>query len=193
MSPRTGRRGGDSRTRDDIRDAARELFARHGFDGTSLRAIAGHAGVDVALIPYYFTNKRGLFVAAMALPIDPAELVSAAAAGPRDQLGTRIAMTFLTTWEGETTGPPLRAFLRSAVTDEATAQSFGEFLSAEMLPVAADQFGIGTDTVRAVGGLLFGIATMRYLIGAPAFTAQSADELCASVGPQLQAIIDQPH
>lgn len=37
------------------------MFARHGFDAVSLRAVAKSAGVDVALLPYYFSSKQGLF------------------------------------------------------------------------------------------------------------------------------------
>jgi AcrR family transcriptional regulator len=44
-----------------ILDAAEELFSLHGFDGVTLRQVAKHAGVDVALIGYYFDSKRGLF------------------------------------------------------------------------------------------------------------------------------------
>jgi AcrR family transcriptional regulator len=48
-----------------ILDAAEEQFARHGYDGVTLRAIAKHAGVDVALPNYYFGPKRDLFDAVL--------------------------------------------------------------------------------------------------------------------------------
>ncbi|HEX8568407.1 MAG TPA: TetR/AcrR family transcriptional regulator [Caulobacteraceae bacterium] len=51
--------GGD--TSGAILDAAEELFALHGFDGVTLRQVAKAAGVDVALIGYYFGAKRSLF------------------------------------------------------------------------------------------------------------------------------------
>jgi AcrR family transcriptional regulator len=44
-------------------DAAEQLFARHGFDGVSVRDITKAAGVDVALISYHFGGKRELFTA----------------------------------------------------------------------------------------------------------------------------------
>lgn len=44
-----------------ILDAAEALFAEHGYDGVTLRQVAGRAGVDTALVHYYFTAKRGLF------------------------------------------------------------------------------------------------------------------------------------
>lgn len=44
-----------------IMDAAERLFALHGRDGVTLKAIAAAAGVDTALIHYYFGDKDGVF------------------------------------------------------------------------------------------------------------------------------------
>ncbi|MFT4199360.1 TetR family transcriptional regulator [Gordonia sp. (in: high G+C Gram-positive bacteria)] len=190
MADKTGRRVGESNTREQIIAAARELFAQRGFGATPLRAIAALAGVDVALIPYYFGNKRGLFVAAMEIPVDPGDVIRRAAAGPRAELGTRIARSFLTTWDDPATGTAMQGVLRSATTDETAGRGFGEFLSDEMLPLAARELGVPIDTVRAAGSMLFGLATLRYLVGAPAFTSPTVDELVATFGPRLQAVID---
>jgi len=51
--------------RDAILDAAEALFAQHGYDGVTLRAIATDAGVDVALANYHFGPKRALFDAVL--------------------------------------------------------------------------------------------------------------------------------
>ena len=47
--------------RQKILDAAEGLFARHSFYGVTTRQVAFEAGVDVALIHYYFGAKSGLF------------------------------------------------------------------------------------------------------------------------------------
>lgn len=46
-----------------IIEAAQKLFAVHGFDGTSVRDIANEAGVNVAMISYYFGSKEKLMEA----------------------------------------------------------------------------------------------------------------------------------
>ncbi len=46
-----------------IIDAAQKLFAVHGFDGTSVRDIAHEAGINVAMISYYFGSKEKLMEA----------------------------------------------------------------------------------------------------------------------------------
>ena len=50
----------DLTTRARIRDAAIGCFARRGFDGTTLRQIAGEAKVSAALIVHHFGGKDGL-------------------------------------------------------------------------------------------------------------------------------------
>lgn len=48
-------------TRDLILDAAEDLFSKHGFYGVTIREVAREAGVDTALVHYYFGAKRELF------------------------------------------------------------------------------------------------------------------------------------
>lgn len=50
----------DNPTRSRILDAAEGLFAVHGFDGTSVRAICNAAGANVAAVHYYFQGKDGV-------------------------------------------------------------------------------------------------------------------------------------
>lgn len=52
-------------TRRALLDAARELFASDGYDGTTVRAVADKAGVNQALLFRYFGNKEGLFAEAV--------------------------------------------------------------------------------------------------------------------------------
>ncbi|HEY8570929.1 TetR/AcrR family transcriptional regulator [Phenylobacterium sp.] len=47
--------------REAILDAAEALFCKHGFYGVTVRQVAAEAGVDTALIHYYFGAKRELF------------------------------------------------------------------------------------------------------------------------------------
>jgi len=51
--------GGD--TRESILNAAEDLFSKHGFYGVTIREVAREAGVDTALIHYYFGAKKELF------------------------------------------------------------------------------------------------------------------------------------
>ena len=67
-----GRRGrppksaGVSDTSALILNVAEDLFSKHGLHGVSIRDVANEAGVDTALLHYYFGSKRGLFDAVFA-------------------------------------------------------------------------------------------------------------------------------
>ena len=50
-------------TRSRILDAAEELFAEHGYDATSLRAVTREAGVNLAAVHYHFGGKLPLLQA----------------------------------------------------------------------------------------------------------------------------------
>ena len=75
-SRRTGRRPGDSGTRQAIVEAARLKFAERGYEGATLRAIAQEGRVDPALIHHFFESKRGVFEAAMADLLKPGDLIA---------------------------------------------------------------------------------------------------------------------
>lgn len=69
------RKGEGPDLRQAILDAAEALFSRHGFYGVTVRQVAAEAGVDTALIHYYFGAKRELFDSVFARR---AEMVNAA-------------------------------------------------------------------------------------------------------------------
>jgi AcrR family transcriptional regulator len=49
--------------KDHILDVAERVFSEKGFDGASTRLISGEAGVNMAMLNYYFGSKEGLFLA----------------------------------------------------------------------------------------------------------------------------------
>lgn len=51
----------ETSTEDRIKDAARKLFTQKGFAATRTRDIAEEAGINLALLNYYFRSKQKLF------------------------------------------------------------------------------------------------------------------------------------
>jgi AcrR family transcriptional regulator len=49
--------------KDHILDVAERVFSELGFDGASTRVISGEAGVNMAMLNYYFGSKEGLLLA----------------------------------------------------------------------------------------------------------------------------------
>ncbi len=70
-------------TRRSIWAAAMELFTRQGYAATTVREIAGRAGVDPALVIRHFGSKETLFIETMSAALDDQPLVT----GPTETLG----------------------------------------------------------------------------------------------------------
>ena len=59
-------------TRERILDTAEQLFAEHGFDGTSIRDVTTAAGVNLAAVHYHFGSKEDLLRAVLERVVLPA-------------------------------------------------------------------------------------------------------------------------
>jgi AcrR family transcriptional regulator len=192
MSPR-GRRPGGVDTRQAIVEAARVDFAEQGYDGTSLRGIARRAEVDPALVHHYFGGKPQLFAAVMDIPADPAALISAVVAGPRDQVGESLVRTFLAVWDSEAGRQRFQALVRAAVTHEDATRMLREFLTREVFgrvvrELATEGEPSAGAEVRAglAASQMVGLAMMRYIVEFPAVVEATHDELADLVGPTIQ-------
>ena len=56
-----GNSGSDKPVQDRLLDSAEQLFADHGFEGTSVRDIAADAGCNIAAVNYHFGGKEKLY------------------------------------------------------------------------------------------------------------------------------------
>jgi len=98
-------------TRTRLLERSRLRFARDGYDGTSVRDVAGDVGVDPALVFRYFGSKSALFTEAMAGSTSPVVLPD----GPVEELPARLLHQLVFEDWAEYAGEhPLIAMLRSA-------------------------------------------------------------------------------
>ncbi|MBM6404165.1 TetR family transcriptional regulator [Phycicoccus sp. CSK15P-2] len=134
----TGRRPGESGTREVIADVARRHFADKGFAATTLRAIATEADVDPALIVHHFGSKRALFLEVLELPEIPLTLVRQALEGPLESLPDRLSGVLARVLGDERTVQRLEALIRTAASDPEAAARIRGFLEANLMhPIAA--------------------------------------------------------
>jgi AcrR family transcriptional regulator len=190
MARRTGRRPGNPDTREAILAAAREAFAERGYDRASIRAIAGVAAVDPALVHHYFGTKDQLFTAAMAVPFNPAEMLPPIMADGREEVGTRLVQMFLTMWDSPA-GTAGAALLRSAVSSEWSARLLREFVTTQILRRVLRLLDMEAEPdapLRAAlaGSQLVGLAMARYIVKLEPLTSASRATLVAAVGPTVQ-------
>lgn len=192
VARRSGRRPGNSGAKEEILRAAREEFANSGYEGTSIRGIAATAKVDPALVHHYFGTKEKLFVAVVAPPADPGELIPQVMAGDVDQLGERVVRMFLTVLESPTTGPGFRALLRGVLENDLSARLLREFFTRQVvrrLSAALDGV-VPAEEMPArsslVASQIFGMVLMRYLIGLEPLASMAHDQVVAALGPTVQ-------
>jgi AcrR family transcriptional regulator len=187
---RPGRRSGPTVSRGDILAAARRLFAERGYDGATIRAIAQEAGVDAALVHHFFGTKEQVFVAAMELPFQPAELLPQLVAGPREQLGERFVRLFLALWRDPERRAPILALLRSATTNEQAAEMMRQFVTEALLTRLAGGLGIPPLRLTAAAAQLVGLVMLRYLIGVEPLASAEEEEIVRLVAPVIQRYLD---
>jgi AcrR family transcriptional regulator len=188
---RTGRRPGPSTTREEILAAARDSFARRGYDATSLRRVAAEAGVDPALVRRFFGSKEGLLVAALAFVMSPAERLAHLIEADPGRLGERMIRYFLSVWEESPNREVMIGMIRSACTSERGAKLLRNFIAGEViarLAGALDDLDEAERQLRAglVGSQLVGLALVRYVVEIEPLASASPATLSAVVGPSLQ-------
>lgn len=189
---RRGRPTGATDTRDLILGAARTQFAERGFEGATIRAIAGAAGVDPALIRHYFGDKAGLLIATMHLPVNPQEILVPMFAAGVDGLGGRIVRTFLATWD-----PHREIFSGLLRTTIANSDQSPPALAVLRSVVLADLVAVLTGPDRELRATLviaqlIGMATLRYVLQVRPIATADVDTMATLYGPQLQALITPP-
>jgi AcrR family transcriptional regulator len=162
---RTGRRRGPSTTRAEILEAARGLFAAHGYEATTTRMIADAASVDQALVVRTFGGKEALFRASVEWPFDPAVAVPAVVAGPRRRIGYRLADLVLATWEDPAGRAPILAIVRSATVHEDARRLLTEFVTTQILVPVATAIDTREPALRAdlLASHFIGLGLGRYV------------------------------
>jgi AcrR family transcriptional regulator len=188
VSPRTGRRPGASGTREAILEAARRRFAERGYDRATIRGIAADAGVDGALVHYFYRSKEELFAAAMRLPTTPGELLASVLSVDRDKLGESVVRGVFGLWEDPDGRAAVLGLLRSAVSNEQAAAMMRQFVTRTILGRIVAALGTHDAQLRAelVGSQIIGLAIARYVVRLPSVASADVEDLVVAVGPTVQ-------
>jgi AcrR family transcriptional regulator len=183
-----GSRSGETQTREQILAAARALFAERTYGATTIRAVAALAGVNPGLVHHFFGSKRGLFAASIQLPAELTEQVPVLLAGDPRKLGERLVRLFLAVWEDPTTGPQLRALIRSAFSDDEAAATLRDVVTANILAPLSASLPVDQPAQRLtlVASQVVGLMAGRYILGIQPLADANDEQLVAWVGPTLQ-------
>ncbi|MET7669713.1 TetR/AcrR family transcriptional regulator [Micromonospora luteifusca] len=181
-----GRPRGNPDTKARITEVARELFLKHGYPGTTVRAIATAAGVDSALISYHFGSKQGLFSQSLnLLCVDPSAL-DQALRGDQAGLADRLLDSVTGLWDAA-----LPAENRMAARDDDTMRALRDYLDGELRLRIAEFLGGPDATQRATAavGVLGGLIFTRYLNPIRSIGGLSPADVRQLFGPALRAAL----
>src|SRR5215212_7533024 len=187
-TPRTGRRPGTSSTRQDILEAARNLFAERGYQGATIRAIAAEAGVDAALVIHFFGNKAALLGDAIEWPFDPAvEMPKLLADGER-HVGRHIVELVVRTWDREGGRNPILILVRAATSEPKAAEMLGAFLRERLFAPLMERLGSDQPELRTTlaASQLVGIGLARHILRAEPLASAKPADIVDWYAPTLQ-------
>jgi AcrR family transcriptional regulator len=190
---RSGRRPGPSTTRDAIASAARRQFADLGYERTTIRGIAGAAGVDPALVVRFYTSKEALFRAVMELPPTVTETISGLAEGPPETIGRRLAEAVVAMLENPETRAVVVGRIRSAATHPDAAALVRETVTRDLGRLAA---ALTDDEPEAravlVGAHVVGITLVRYVVQVEPLASLPAADVLEYLAPTFQRYLTEP-
>lgn len=159
-----------------------------------MRSVAAEAGVDVALISYFFGSKKGLFGAALALSANPPVVLLGALPGDPASLPERVLRALVETWDDPAHGNPLRVMVGGAVQDPELARLLKEVLEREIIDRIAEHIR-GLDAryrAAAFATQLAGVIFARYILALDPVATMTVDELVRHLTPGLRAALRRP-
>jgi len=191
---RSGRRPGESGTREAIAAAARAQFAERGYDRTSLRSVAADAGVDPTLVSHFYGTKQELFVAVVGLPFDPAAVLPRLLGGDRSAVGERLARFILGLLETEEGRRRVTGLIRSAASEPEAARLVREIVTRDVFTPIVESLGVDDAPLRAslVGAQVVGLVMARHVVAVEPLASTDADTLARAIGPNLQRLLTEP-
>jgi AcrR family transcriptional regulator len=128
-------------SRQALLESAQILFGQQGFEGTTIREIGDHAGVDAALIARYFGSKAHLYIAAVTA--EDAEGM------PSEYEGlAQMAEAMMTRADRRGPGPILQAIVRSDTSPEIRAAALDRLADRLAGPLVASMTAQGVDRPR---------------------------------------------
>lgn len=190
-----GRRTGQPDTKAKILEAARKRFTEVGYGRATMRAIAADAGVDAALINYFFGSKEGLFGAAFQLRANPAVVIAEQLDGPVEELPRRLITVLVDTWDDVNNRATLLAIAQAGAAPETAALTRGFVEGVLLGPVAERLRAAGLpkpDATRCSALLatqLVGVIYSRYVLAVDAVAAISRKNFIDHYSAGLSAVL----
>jgi AcrR family transcriptional regulator len=191
---RAGRWRTGQQNRQRIIDVARDRFMRDGYERATVRAIAADAGVDVAMVYYFFGSKEGLFTAsALTGPEHPLHQLDALLDDGPDDIGPRLVRRFLEHWEEGGVFEPFLTLWRSAAIQPQARKVLHDTIAGPAAERVAAEFGVADAELRVelVASHLAGLAFARYQLRLEPIASTPVEDVVAWIGPTVQRYLTE--
>ncbi|HSO05063.1 MAG TPA: hypothetical protein VLQ92_11325 [Candidatus Limnocylindrales bacterium] len=181
---------------DDPREAllavAREIVAKRGYVGLSMRTASAAAGVTEDVARRYYRNRDSLFAAAMRLPVDPVSAIPALMAPGIEGMGERLVRFTLDTLRDPEAREDLMSLARTGVSAGHAVTGLQEFIEIGVVDRVAGMIGVPDARMRSalITSYLLGVATMRYGVRLEPLASASDEEVIRMVAPVIQDLLD---
>jgi AcrR family transcriptional regulator len=191
---RSGRRPGDSGTREAIREAASRMFGELGYEKASVRAIAKEAGVDPGLVTYFYGSKQELFAQVVDLPVDPTVLIPHILGEGSEGVGRRFAEFVVGLLESDEGRRRITGLVRSAASEPEAARIVRERVTRQILTPLAEGVGADRPELRAsfCSVQVVGLVMARYVVGIEPLASADPETVIDIIAPNLQRLLTEP-
>jgi AcrR family transcriptional regulator len=176
-----------------ITAAARASFAEHGWAGTTMRAVARAAGVDPALVHYYFASKEELLDASTMPPPELLASIQANSATPLRRRGEAMVRSLIANWEQPEIREVLSSILQTAAHEPRTREKLRAFVTTSLLPAVAGPLDDEERLLRAslVASQMLGVLMLRWIWQIEPLASLPDEDLVALVGPVVQRYLSR--
>jgi AcrR family transcriptional regulator len=187
------RRKSDGDTRAAIIRAAKESFAHAGPRAPSLRTIAERAGVDQALIFYYFGSKEKLFYEMGSEGLKNFLDLGSLGAPTSPRFGTALVKAFLEQCESSSSGMSFEAFFQGAIAGSHLRPLLTQLWSEDApLRLRGHAHGGQDDLVTGlIVSQLLGLGIARYHLKLEPLASASIERVAEAYGPALTRLLSR--
>jgi AcrR family transcriptional regulator len=178
--------------RDALLEVARDIVAKRGYLGLTMRTASAAAGITPEVARRYYRNRDSLFAAAMRLPADPVSAIPALIAPGIEGMGERLVRFTLDTLKDPEARRDLMSLARTGVHAGQAVTGLQEFIEVGVVDRVAGAIGVPDARMRSalITSYLMGVAIMRYGVRLEPLASASDEEVVRMVAPVIQDLLD---
>ena len=181
--------------REALLDVARDIVAKRGYVGLTMRTASAAAGVTPEVARRYYRNREALFAAAMRLPADPVSAIPTLMAPGIEGMGERLVRFTLDTLRDPEARDDIMSLARTGVSAGHAVTGLQDFIEVGVLDRIAGMIGVPDARMRSalITSYLMGVAIMRYGVRLEPLASASDEEVIRMVAPVIQDLLDPRH